>query len=141
MNLDIIRPRNGTEDLIFSITKNSETPNKQTHTKPQETLELKLSQPRKTSSLKPSIILSLDSEWMIGLTSLEVYYSIFSITEENNKFELYTDIFDDEIFSFTELEGELEEILDISNFSPKHLQDKIIGPRIKTYQKLSLEKS
>ena len=35
---------------------------------------------------------------MQGLTSLEVYISIFNITEENNKFELYTDTFDEFYF-------------------------------------------
>ena len=63
---------------------------------------------------------------MLSLTSLEVYNSIFNITEENN-FELYTDIFDE--FSFEELKDELEEILNVSNFTPEHLQDNIIGQR------------
>ena len=72
---------------------------------------------------------------MIGLTSLEVYNSIFNITAENNKFELYTDTFDG--FSFTELKDEIEEILDSSNISQEHLQDRIIGPRkIKAYKNL-----
>ena len=42
---------------------------------------------------------------MIGLTSLEIYNSIFNLSEENNKFELYTDFFDE--FSFAELKYEL----------------------------------
>ena len=73
---------------------------------------------------------------MVGLTTnLEIHNSTFNITEENNKFELYTDLVDE--FSFTELKDELEEILDISNITPQHLQDKIIGPRIiKAYKKL-----
>ena len=32
---------------------------------------------------------------MIGLTRLDLYNSVFNITEENNKFEVYTDTFDD----------------------------------------------
>ena len=48
---------------------------------------------------------------MIGLTSLEVYNSIFYIIEENIKIEHYTDNFDK--FSFEELKHELEEILSI----------------------------
>ena len=56
---------------------------------------------------------------MIGLTSLEVYNSIFNITEENNKFELYSDVFEE--FFFTEIKDELEEILNISNITPYHL--------------------
>ena len=46
---------------------------------------------------------------MIRLISLEVYNSIFTITEENNNFELYTDTYDN--FSFTEVEDEVEVIL------------------------------
>ena len=34
---------------------------------------------------------------MIGLTSLEIYNTIFNVTEGNNKLELYTDTFDDEV--------------------------------------------
>ena len=76
---------------------------------------------------------------MIGSTSIEVYISIFNPTEENNNFELFTDNFDE--FLFTELKAELEEILDISNISPEHLQHKIIRPRIiKAYKKLESEK-
>ena len=55
---------------------------------------------------------------MIGLVNLEVYNSIFIKTEENNKFELCTDIFDE--FSFEELKDELEEILSISDITPSH---------------------
>ena len=65
---------------------------------------------------------------MLGLESLEVYNSIFNITEENNKFELYTDSFDES--SFEELKDELEEILSISDTTPQHLQHEVIGPRI-----------
>ena len=76
---------------------------------------------------------------MIGLISLEVYKSIFNITEENNKFKLYADTFDE--FSFTELKDTLEEILNISDITPYHLQHEIIGPRIiEAYQKLQSEK-
>ena len=38
----MIRPRNETDDLILSITKNCETIIKQTHTKAQEALESNL---------------------------------------------------------------------------------------------------
>ena len=76
---------------------------------------------------------------MVGLTSSEVYHSIFDITEEYSRFELYTDLFDE--FSFTLLKDKLEEILDISNIAPEHLQDNIIGPRIiKAYKQVESEK-
>ena len=37
MNLDMIRPRCETEDLLLSLTKNCEKRNYQTYKKPQET--------------------------------------------------------------------------------------------------------
>ena len=125
MNLNMIRPRNGREDLLLSITKNCETLIQQTHTKPQETIEFKMIKPRETFHLKP---IQIQGSWMIGLTSLEVYNSIFNITEGTNKFELYRD--NSNKFGFLELKDELEGILNISHISQEHLQDDVIGPRI-----------
>ena len=39
MNLNMIRPKTQTEDLLLSITKNCETLIEQTHRKAEETLE------------------------------------------------------------------------------------------------------
>ena len=75
---------------------------------------------------------------MIGLKSLEVYNSIFNINTTNNKFELYTDSFEE--FSFEELKDELEEILSFWDIIPYHLQREKIGPRIiEPYKKLRFE--
>ena len=49
--------------------------------------------------------------------------SVLNISEEINKFEIYTYNFDK--FSFTELKDELEEFPDLSNIIREHLQDKI----------------
>ena len=87
MNLNMIRPKNETEDLLLSITKNCETLIEQTHRKAEETLEFKMIKPREAIHFKPPIQVKCD--WMIGLTNLAEYNSIFNITEENNKFELY----------------------------------------------------
>ena len=77
---------------------------------------------------------------MIGLICLEVYNSIFNITEENNKFELYTYNFDE--FSLEELKIELDEILSNSDIIPTQLQHEITGQRIiQAYKKLKSEKS
>ena len=48
MNLNMIGPKNETEDMLLSITKNCETLNKQTNTRPEETLEFKMTKPRET---------------------------------------------------------------------------------------------
>ena len=70
MNLDMVKPRKKTEDLLFSITKNCEILIEQTPSKLEKTLEFELTKPRQTFSFKPSI--PFEGSWMIGLTSLEV---------------------------------------------------------------------
>ena len=134
----MIQPKNQTEDLLLSITKNCETLIEQTHRKPEETLEFKMTKPKETIHFKPPI--QIKGDWMIGLTDLEVYNSIFNITGENNgRFELYRDTSDK--FGFLELKDELEEILNISIITNEHLDDEIIGPRIiDEFIKLSTEK-
>ena len=133
----MIRPKNQTEDLLLSITKNCQTLIKQTHRKAEETLEFKMIKPREIFHFKPPI--QIQGDWMIGLKNLEVYNSIFNITEENNKFELYRGM--TAKFGFLELKDELEEILNISHITNKHLDDEIIGPRIiDEFTKLSNEK-
>ena len=129
MNLNMIRPKNQTEDLLLSITKNCETLIEQTHTKPQETLEFKMVKPKETFHFKPPI--QIKGDWMIGLTDLEVYNSIFNITEENNKFEIYK-FPDDKIggVTYDKVKGEIERDLDISDITPEDLQDDIIAPII-----------
>ena len=129
MNLNMIRPKNETEDLLLSITKNCEILIEQTHTKPQETLEFKMIKPRQTFHFSPPI--QIKGDWMIGLTDLEVYNSIFNITEENNKFELYK--FPDEKaggVTYEKVRAEIEKDLDIEDITAEDLQDDIIGPII-----------
>ena len=87
MNLTMISPKNETEDLVISIAENCETLIEQTHRIPEETLDFKMIKPREIFHFKPPI--SIDGSWMIGLTELEVYNSIFDIREENNKFKLF----------------------------------------------------
>ena len=138
MNLNMIQPKNETEDLLLSITKNCETLIEQTHRKSEETLEFKMLKPRETIHFNPPI--QTKGNWMMGLIDLEVYNSIFNITKENNKFELYTDTFDE--FSFEELKDEIEEILNIPEITDNHLEDETLAPRIaETYSKLRLNKT
>ena len=133
----MIQPKNETEDLLLSITKNCETLIEQTHRKPEETLEFKMLKQRETFHFNPPI--QTKGDWMLGLIDLEVYNSIFNITKENNKFELYTDTFDK--FSFLELRDEVEEILNIPEMTNDHLEDETLAPRIaETYWKLRLDK-
>ena len=125
----MIRPKNETEDLLLSITKNCETLIDQTHRKAEETLEFKMIKPRETFHFEPPIQVKRD--WMIGLTDLEVYNSIFNITEQNNKFELYK--FPDKKsggISYIKVRDEVERDLDISDITAADLQDDIIAPII-----------
>ena len=138
MNLNMIQPKNETENLLLSITKNCEKLVEQTHRKPEETLEFKMLKPRETFHFNPPI--HTKGDWMLGLIDLEVYNSIFNITKENNKFELYADTFDE--FSFPELKDEIGEILNIPNIRDDHLEDETLALRIaETYQKLRSDKS
>ena len=125
----MIRPKNETEDLLLSITKICETLIKQTHRKAEETLEFKMVKPRETFHFKPPI--QVKDDWMLGLTDLEVYNSIFNITEENNKFELYK-FPDDKIggVTYEKVRSEIERDLDISDITAEDLQDDIIAPII-----------
>ena len=66
---------------------------------------------------------------MLGITSLEVYNSIFNKTEENNKFKLCTQPLDSE-FSFTELLDKAAEVLGLSDILPKDLEHEIYRPSI-----------
>ena len=129
MNLNMIKPKNQTEDLLLSITKNCETLTEQTHRKPEETLEFKMIKPKETFHFKPPI--QVKGDWMIGLTDLEVYNSILNITEQNNKFELYK--YPDEKIgglTYTKVRDNIERDLDISDITDEDLQDDIIAPII-----------
>ena len=92
----MIQSKNDTEDLLLSMPKNCEKLIHQTQAKPQEILEIKLDKSRKIFNFNPPI--EVDGSWLVGLVSLEVKNSSFNITEENNKLELFTEMFD--VFSF-----------------------------------------
>ena len=129
MNLNMIRPKTQTEDLLLSITKNCETLIEQTHRKADETLEFKMNKSRESFHFKPPI--QIKGDWMIGLVDLVVYNSIYNITEENNKFELYK--FPDEKaggISYTKVRDEIERDLDLEDITVEDLQDEIIAPII-----------
>ena len=96
-----------------------------------------MTKPTETFHFKPSI--QVKENWMLGLVDLEVYNSIFNITEENNKFEIYRDT--PRKFQFLDLKDELEEILNIPHITREHLLDDETASRIiDEYHKLSHEK-
>ena len=125
----MIRPENETEDFILSLTKNCETLIEQNHRKAEETLEFKMIQSKQTFHLMPPI--PIEGSWMIGLTDLEIYSSIFNKTEQNNKLQLYK--FPDEKaggVSYEKIRDEIERDLDLSDVTATDLQDDLIGPII-----------
>ena len=96
-----------------------------------------MSKSRETFHFKPSI--QVKENWMLGLIDLEVYNSIFNITEEKNKFEIYRDTHTK--FHFLDLKDELEEIPGIPHITQEHLLDDETASRIiDEYHKLSHEK-
>ena len=85
-----------------------------------------MNKPRETFHFDPQI--QNNGDWMLGLTSLQVYKSIFKTTEDNNQFELYK--LPDEKgggVSFIKVKDEIERDLDVSEITASVLQDDIIG--------------
>ena len=135
----MVRPKDETQDLLPSITKNCQRLIEQTHKKAEETLEFKMNKPKETCHFKPPI--QINGEWIIELTDLEVYNSIFMIRKKNINFQLHTAPLDSE-FSYTEMKHKIEELLDLSHITPEDLEHKTRGPDIiKTYRELSIEES
>ena len=81
--------KNGTDELILSITKSCVTPIEQAQTKPLERLAFKLTQKWQTFSFSSPIIFSTGGSkygnCLIGLTSIEIHNSSFTMTERKTK--------------------------------------------------------
>ena len=129
MNLNMITPKNETEDVLLSIAKNCKILIEQTQRKTEETLEFKMTKTRETFHFNPQI--QVEEDWLLGLVDLEMYNSTFNITEENNEFELYK-FLGEKIgsISYEKVEDELERGLVISDITAADLQNEIIAPII-----------
>ena len=78
------------ESLLLSIAKSNLDIVENTLSKPQETLEFKKNKQKESFSF--DVPLELPEQWMMGVTSLEVYNTVYNNTEKNNKFKLlYTE--------------------------------------------------
>ena len=60
---------------------------KNTHTKPQETLEFKMTKPKQTFHFDQDLI--IPEKWLMGLVNLQVYNTVYNITDRNNKLSHY----------------------------------------------------
>ena len=75
------------ESLLLSIAKSNQEIVENTHSKPQETtLEFKITKLKESFSF--DVPLQLNEKWMMGVTSLEVYNTVYNITNSNNKLEI-----------------------------------------------------
>ena len=74
------------ESLLLSIAKSNLDIVENTLSKPQETLEFKMNKQKESFSF--NVPLELPEKWMMGVTSLEVYNTVYNITEKNNKFKI-----------------------------------------------------
>ena len=92
-------------------------------------MEFKLTKPKETFHFNPPI--PIRNTWMLRLTSLEVYNSLFNITEENNKFELckYPNSRSGGV-SYEKVRDEIERDLNVSNIATTDIQDDIRGPSV-----------
>ena len=70
------------ESLLLNIAKIRLEVVENTPSKPQETLEFKL---KKKEYFPLDVPLKLPEKWMMGVTSLEVYNTVYNITPTNNK--------------------------------------------------------
>ena len=74
------------ESLLLSIAKSKQEIVENTHSKPQETLEFKMTKQEESFSF--DVPLYLEEKWMMGVTSLERYNTVYNITEKNNKLQI-----------------------------------------------------
>ena len=88
MDLSNFVTYNKQESLLLSIAKSNLDNVEKTLSKPQETLEFKMKKQKESFSF--DIPLDLPEQWMMGVTSLEVYNTVYNITEKNNKLKLFT---------------------------------------------------
>ena len=75
--------------MLHLIEKNTDTLIEQTKSRPQQTLEFKMSKQMQTFSPNPPINLIGEDKWLLAVTSAATN-SVFNITNENNNFSLST---------------------------------------------------
>ena len=75
-------------ELLLLFKKHTDTLIEQTKTKPQETLEFKMTKQMQTFSFNPPINLFEEGKWLLAVSSFECTISVFNITNENNSFSI-----------------------------------------------------
>ena len=90
------------ESLLSSFAKSNQKTVENTHFKPQETLEFKMTKQKGSFSIEVPLI--LNEKWIMGVTSLEVYNTVYNITNSNNKLEI---VLNDQQLKELKLDSEL----------------------------------
>ena len=75
-------------ELLLLIKKHTDTLIEQKRTKPQETLEFKMTRSKQIFSFNPPINLVEEGKWLIGVSLFDCTNSVFNITNENNSFSI-----------------------------------------------------
>ena len=75
-------------ELLLLIKKHTDTLIEQTKTKPQETLEFKMTKQMQSFSFNPPINLIEEGKWLLAVSSFQCTNSVFNITNENNSFSI-----------------------------------------------------
>ena len=89
MDLSKFTTNDKKETLLLAIAKSNLDIVDNTRSQPQETLEFKMNKHQKSFPFDPP--LQLPDKWMMGVISLEVYNSVFNVTERNNSFKVELD--------------------------------------------------
>ena len=136
----MFKPRNESEDLLLSITKNCKKLIDHTYKKPEEVLEFKLTKSRESFSFNPPI--KIEGSWMLGLINIEMYNCIFNITNKNKKFEHYFEKMQSlEEITFENSKDLIAKNLDVTDIKDDDLLDEEIRDVIiEEYTKIFLEK-
>ena len=86
MDLSTFVTNDKKESLLSNIAKSNKKIVENTHSKPQETPEFKMTKQKESFSF--DVRLHLNEKWMMGVTSLEVYNTVYNTTEKNNKLQI-----------------------------------------------------
>ena len=70
------------------MKKHTDTLIEQTETKPQSTLEFKMSKQMEIFPLNPPVKLVGEGKWLLAVTSFEATNAVFNIKNENNSFSI-----------------------------------------------------
>ena len=87
MDLSNISANDQKELLLLDILKSNLEIVENTHSKAQETLEFKMNTPTKDFQFDEPLILS--QSWMMGVTNLEVYDTVYNIDRHINSFNIF----------------------------------------------------